>query len=297
MIRRPPRSTLFPYTTLFRSTGAAAIARSREPPSGVTVRSPIPRSSVTLPMPSRKEAKNGFAKTVAIGCGKSTPRTPTRCEWSARACGFGAYPSSRAASRMRVTVVARRRSGSLKAWETAAVETPAFPATSWMVTLRTPSPNARVKPFMKGFTREFSGPARGCQGFGRFGARGQTSRPTVRRRLGRLGILRVVSVATASVQPTARPVGTLAMFQLFQLSIYWFGINAIWGGLNNVILQRRMDDLVGKANAGTGLAVLTLLGAVVAILVQPTIRTISDYTITRWGRRKPYIGIGAVLDG
>src|SRR2546427_11309869 len=79
---------------------------------------------------------------------------------------------------MRVTVVARRRSGSLKAWDTAAVETPALPATAWMVTLRTPSPNARVKPFMKGFTREFSGPGRGCQGFGRFGVRGQTSRPT-----------------------------------------------------------------------------------------------------------------------
>ena len=106
----------------------------------------------------------------------------------------------------------------------------------------------------------------------------------------------MVSVATASVQPTARPVGTLPMFQLFQLSIYWFGINAIWGGLNNVILQRRMDDLVGKANAGSGLALLTLLGAVIAILVQPTIGTISDYTITRWGRRKPYIVIGAVLD-
>src|SRR5207244_8168723 len=55
-------------------------------------------------------------------------------------------------------------------------------------------------------------------------------------------------------------------------------------------------DLVGKANAGSGLALLTLLGAVVAILVQPTIGTISDYTITRWGRRKPYIVIGAVLD-
>ena len=86
------------------------------------------------------------------------------------------------------------------------------------------------------------------------------------------------------------------MFQIVQLSIYWFGINAIWGGLNNVILQRRMDDLVGKQNSGTGLAVLTLLGAIVAILVQPTIGTISDYTITRWGRRKPYIVIGAVLD-
>src|SRR3712207_7744883 len=30
MIRRPPRSTLFPYTTLFRSTQAAGILRSIE---------------------------------------------------------------------------------------------------------------------------------------------------------------------------------------------------------------------------------------------------------------------------
>src|SRR5438309_7776370 len=29
MIRRPPRSTLFPYTTLFRSFGAAPIANAR----------------------------------------------------------------------------------------------------------------------------------------------------------------------------------------------------------------------------------------------------------------------------
>jgi MFS family permease len=105
-----------------------------------------------------------------------------------------------------------------------------------------------------------------------------------------------VGIATAQTQATARPVGTLPIFQIVQLSIYWFGINAIWGGLNNVILPRRMDDLVGKANAGTGFALLTFLGAIVAILVQPTIGTISDYTITRWGRRKPYIAIGAVLD-
>ena len=105
-----------------------------------------------------------------------------------------------------------------------------------------------------------------------------------------------MGVATAQIRPAGRPAGTLPAFQIVQLSIYWFGINAIWGGLNNVILPRRMDDLVGKANAGTGFALLTFLGAIVAILVQPTIGTISDYTITRWGRRKPYIAIGAVLD-
>src|SRR5689334_23739753 len=30
MIRRPPRSTLFPYTTLFRSTGVAQFASNQE---------------------------------------------------------------------------------------------------------------------------------------------------------------------------------------------------------------------------------------------------------------------------
>src|SRR3989441_9709319 len=33
MIRRPPRSTLFPYTTLFRSTNRATFARDRDPDS------------------------------------------------------------------------------------------------------------------------------------------------------------------------------------------------------------------------------------------------------------------------
>ena len=105
-----------------------------------------------------------------------------------------------------------------------------------------------------------------------------------------------MGIAAAPAQTTGRPIGVLPIFQIFQLSIYWFGINAIWGGLNNVILQRRMGDLVGKENAGTGLALLTLLGAIVAILIQPTVGTISDYTQTRWGRRKPYILIGAILD-
>ena len=31
-------------------------------------------------------------------------------------------------------------------------------------------------------------------------------------------------------------------------------------------------------------------------IVQPTVGSISDYTITRWGRRKPYIFIGSILD-
>src|SRR2546429_3057217 len=42
MIRRPPRSTLFPYTTLFRSFGAHAAARKRAVPTEGGVRPVAP---------------------------------------------------------------------------------------------------------------------------------------------------------------------------------------------------------------------------------------------------------------
>src|SRR5690349_22177697 len=38
MIRRPPRSTLFPYTTLFRSRGRPAFRRARRDPSSPRAR-------------------------------------------------------------------------------------------------------------------------------------------------------------------------------------------------------------------------------------------------------------------
>ncbi len=36
--------------------------------------------------------------------------------------------------------------------------------------------------------------------------------------------------------------------------------------------------------------------AIVGIIIQPTVGYISDYTVSRWGRRKPYIVFGSLLD-
>src|SRR3712207_8562956 len=49
MIRRPPRSTLFPYTTLFRSLGG--VLRAADHPIGA---SPIGRRSSARPRRSRR---------------------------------------------------------------------------------------------------------------------------------------------------------------------------------------------------------------------------------------------------
>ena len=37
-------------------------------------------------------------------------------------------------------------------------------------------------------------------------------------------------------------------------------------------------------------------GSIVGIIVQPTVGYISDFTVSRWGRRKPYIVFGSLLD-
>lgn len=88
---------------------------------------------------------------------------------------------------------------------------------------------------------------------------------------------------------------TLPMRQLLTLSIYWLGIQTIWGGLNTIVLPGRLDAM-GPAYSGSLLAITLGVSAVAAILVQPTVGIISDYTVTRWGRRKPYIVIGTVCD-
>jgi MFS family permease len=87
----------------------------------------------------------------------------------------------------------------------------------------------------------------------------------------------------------------LPMPQLLTLSIYWLGILTIWGGLDNVVVPQRLLDL-DRASAGTLQAIIAVVGVIAPILIQPTVGVISDFTMTRWGRRKPYILIGTVLD-
>jgi MFS family permease len=86
--------------------------------------------------------------------------------------------------------------------------------------------------------------------------------------------------------------------ELFRLSLYWLGLSSIFAGLVFILGSRlEFDGLVADRDAaGRTLFLLTICGAIIAMIVQPTIGTISDYTISRWGRRKPYILIGSVLD-
>src|SRR2546427_6214223 len=92
MIRRPPRSTLFPYTTLFRSYWSRGLARGRRagcPPdsrrdAGATVRARSEEHTSELQSQSNlvcrlllEKKKKYFAISKAFDRGTSGDATPT----------------------------------------------------------------------------------------------------------------------------------------------------------------------------------------------------------------------------
>ncbi|MFL5687340.1 MAG: MFS transporter, partial [Chloroflexota bacterium] len=95
-----------------------------------------------------------------------------------------------------------------------------------------------------------------------------------------------------------RPTRALPLGHLVRISLYWLGLTAIDGAVG-LFIQNRVNFgpfAVDPLEVGRVLFLLSIPVAVISILVQPTVGSISDYTVSRWGRRKPYIVIGSVLD-
>src|SRR2546430_9495543 len=93
MIRRPPRSTLFPYTTLFRSTGYRVPSLGRVPLLGVHHRDRVPvvpvvcRREAATPRLDRKSTRLNSSHSqisYAVFCLKKKKKTRARTHNSLR---------------------------------------------------------------------------------------------------------------------------------------------------------------------------------------------------------------------
>ena len=80
------------------------------------------------------------------------------------------------------------------------------------------------------------------------------------------------------------------------LSLYWVAIGYLWNSLTALILPQMIIQLVGQANEGIAASFLKSLGTLVAVIWQPIVGGISDRTVTRWGRRRPFIAGGTAGD-
>src|SRR2546427_4681314 len=72
MIRRPPRSTLFPYTTLFRSASACCVQSTMEPAYSLTPGRPAtsdrPNQSVAAQWPRSEEHTSELQSQSNLVC-------------------------------------------------------------------------------------------------------------------------------------------------------------------------------------------------------------------------------------
>jgi len=96
---------------------------------------------------------------------------------------------------------------------------------------------------------------------------------------------------------TGRPTALLPVGHLARISLYWLGLTAIDGAVG-LFIQNRLNfgGFADPLEIGRIAFVISIPVAVLSIIIQPTVGAISDYTVSRWGRRKPYIVFGSLLD-
>ena len=103
----------------------------------------------------------------------------------------------------------------------------------------------------------------------------------------------------APVDPEAglRPTTLLPLSHLVRISLYWLGLTAIDAAVSTFASFRLVySDIRGPIPLGTATTLITIGSAFLAILIQPTMGSVSDYAVTKWGRRKPFIVVGSLLD-
>jgi len=79
-----------------------------------------------------------------------------------------------------------------------------------------------------------------------------------------------------------------------KITIFGFALAALSQSLHTIILPLRVLDFVSESEKATYLGILTFAGLIVAMVVQPIIGAISDRSGFSWGRRRPYILLGAI---
>ncbi len=80
------------------------------------------------------------------------------------------------------------------------------------------------------------------------------------------------------------------------INIYWLGLNVASGTITPVLLPYLVALFVPPEQKNTYLGLVRVIGLAVAMLVQPMAGMFSDRSTLRWGRRRPYIFAGTMLD-
>ena len=88
----------------------------------------------------------------------------------------------------------------------------------------------------------------------------------------------------------------LRWYDHFGINVFWLGLNIRNNAFGSIFLPYLVAQFVGPEIRNTALGEMRTAGLVIAMLVQPAMGFLSDRSTSRWGRRRPFIFVGALLD-
>jgi MFS family permease len=88
----------------------------------------------------------------------------------------------------------------------------------------------------------------------------------------------------------------LRWYDYVTLNLFWFGLNIRNTALGSIFMPYLVGLFAPEALKNSALGGMRAAGLVIAMLVQPAMGLLSDRSTSRFGRRRPYILVGALLD-
>lgn len=85
-------------------------------------------------------------------------------------------------------------------------------------------------------------------------------------------------------------------YDYITINLFWLGLNIRNTALGSIIMPYLVDIFAPEAIKNTALGAMRSAGLVIAMLVQPAAGLLSDRSTSRFGRRRPYILVGALFD-
>jgi MFS family permease len=85
-------------------------------------------------------------------------------------------------------------------------------------------------------------------------------------------------------------------YDYIPVNIFWLGLNIRNTALGSIIMPYLVAIYSPEAVRNTALGAIRSAGLVIAMLVQPAAGILSDRSTSRFGRRRPYILVGALFD-
>jgi MFS family permease len=99
-------------------------------------------------------------------------------------------------------------------------------------------------------------------------------------------------VNTVLVTPRERP--AIRAVDYLTINLYWLALSYLWNSLGRIVLPVLISSLVAPEVESTSLGILTSVGLIIAVVVQPVAGALSDRSTFRWGPRRPYLLVGTI---